>query len=190
MQAPENLAISTKTLIRWTVEDYHRLIEKGILHNRQVELLAGEIVEMPPEGPEHSYKTASGAEYLRNCLAGKATIREAHPVTLTASEPQPDIAVVRGTHEDYRTRHPQPEEILLLIEISRSTLAYDLGDKKQTYAEAGIDEYWVMDISARELHVFRRPSAGIYTDSQVVNKGSLQLLMLPSVSVTVKTLLG
>ncbi|MGH2412945.1 MAG: Uma2 family endonuclease, partial [Microcystaceae cyanobacterium] len=84
-----------QTLAKWTVEDYHRMIEAGVLADRRVELIAGEIVEMAPEGPLHKYVTDTSAEYLRSLLQGKAKIYEAHPITLPDSEPEPDIAVVR-----------------------------------------------------------------------------------------------
>ena len=113
-----------KTLASWSVEDYHRMIKAGILGDRRVELLEGEIVEMSPEGPTHAFYGEEIADYLRSCLGEKALVREARPITLSDSEPEPDIAVVKPPRIRYRDRHPGPDDILLLIEISQSTQAY------------------------------------------------------------------
>ncbi len=82
-----------KTLAKWTVNDYHRMIAAGILSDRHVELLAGEIVEMTPETPIHYNTAKRGAKYLENLLAGKADVRFNGPITLQNSEPEPDIAI-------------------------------------------------------------------------------------------------
>lgn len=125
-----------KTLARWTVEDYHRMIEAGILEGRQVELLAGEIYEMTPEGPSHTFYGGSLADYFRNGIAQRGLVREARPITLADSEPEPDIAIVQGTWTQYRHRHPGLQEVFLLVEISDSSLAKDLEQKKSIPAAA------------------------------------------------------
>ena len=120
-------------LAKWSVDDYHLMIESGVLNNRSVELLEGEIIEMSPEGPLHSSTNDNVAEYLRELLRGLARIREAHPITLRSSEPEPDIAVVRLSKTNYSDRHPYPEDIYWLVEISYTTLEEDLGRKKRIY---------------------------------------------------------
>lgn len=179
-----------KTLVKWTVEDYHRLIETGLLGSRNIELLQGELIEMPPEGPFHSYITEGIADYFRGTLQGKALVREAHPITLSNSEPQPDLAIVQLPRNLYRQRHPYPEDIFWLIEISQSTLAYDLAEKKQTYAQAGIPEYWVLDIKKQQVYVFRNPNENDYTLKFVVTEGSLSSLAFPELEISVNLLLG
>ena len=106
------------TLAKWSVEDYHLMIDKGILNDRSVELLEGEIVEMSPEGPLHRFTNDIVAEYFRDLLRGKAKVFEANPITLATSEPEPDIAIVHLPNSNYLTRHPYPENIYWLIEIS------------------------------------------------------------------------
>lgn len=118
------------TLLKWTVPDYHHLIEQGLLDGKKVELLDGDLVTMAPEGPLHSYTTTTVADYLRQNLHGLALVREAHPITLSQSEPEPDIAIVLAPQERYKERHPQADDIFWLIEIANSTQAYDLNDKK------------------------------------------------------------
>lgn len=127
-----------ETLAKWTVEDYHRMIASGILDDRRVELLAEEIHEMTPEAPIHAFCGGSLADYFRTCLNRQALVREARPITLETSEPEPDIAIVRGSWSDYRERHPGSDDIYLVVEISNSSLTKDLEQKQPIYAAAGI----------------------------------------------------
>ncbi|MEL6353084.1 MAG: Uma2 family endonuclease [Cyanobacteria bacterium J06627_28] len=181
----------SKTLMRWTLDDYHQLVKSGILRDRRIELLQGELIEMAPESPIHTSKTASGAEYLRQKLSGLALIREAHPITLETSEPEPDLAVVKGSsHQDYADHHPYPEDIFLLVEIANSTLAYDLNEKQQTYAAANIPEYWVLDTVNKKLHVFRQPQSKAYKETLALDSGILTLVAFPAVQISVKAFLG
>lgn len=139
--------------IQWSVDDYHQMIAAGILGDRQVELLEGNIVAMPPVEPIHDDIGDELAAYLRAKLGAQAKIRECKSVTLPTSEPQPDIAVVEKRR--YGDHHPYPENIYLLIEIAKSRPARDLIAKRQIYAQAGIVEYWVFDLEKQELRVFR-----------------------------------
>ncbi|NER23738.1 MAG: Uma2 family endonuclease [Symploca sp. SIO1C2] len=178
-----------KTLTRWAVEDYHQMIEAGILRNRAVELLAGEVIEMSPEKLSHTFYGEELADYLRVNLTGKALIREARPITLANSEPEPDIAVVKPPRERYRFCHPQPEDIFWLIEISDSTLAKDVQLKSAIYAEAGIQEYWVLNLQQKQLIVFRSPQGKKYLSQQIITQGIVSPLAFPEVEVSVERLL-
>lgn len=177
-----------KILAKWTVEDYHQMIEAGILQNRSVELLAGEIVEMSPEGPSHTFYGEELADYLRVRLAGKALIREARPITLADSEPEPDIAVVKSPRERYRFSHPKPDDIFWLIEISDSSLAKDLQIKQRIYALAGIEDYWTLDLRKKQLIVFRSPEETEYLSKQIMSQGTVSPLAFPEVEVSVERL--
>ena len=128
----------TITTYKWSVEEYHWMIESGLLEGKPVELLNGEIVEMSPEREEHSYTNDDVAELLREKLRGLAKIRESHPITLDNSEPEPDIAVVKLPKTIYARRHPYPQDIYWVIEISKKTLSKDLNEKSETYARNGI----------------------------------------------------
>lgn len=114
---------------KWTIEDYHRMIAAGILANRQVELLNGEIIEMAPEGTPHAAYSQEAGDYLRSILGHRAKVREAKPITLlnSASEPEPDIAIV-APHpiEVYLQHHSYPDAIFWLIEFSDSMLLLEL----------------------------------------------------------------
>ena len=178
-----------KTLYKWSIEDYHRLIETGILAHKQVELLEGEIVQMSPEGPLHASVNYSVVEYLRSLLGQRATVREAHPITLPNSEPEPDLAIVRSPYSNYIRTHPQPEDIYWLIEIAHTTLADDLGRKKTIYAKAKIPEYWVMDLQDKQLWIFRQPEGEDYLQTQQLTTGIVNSRVFPEVKVEVSQLL-
>jgi Uma2 family endonuclease len=98
---------------KWTLEQYHQMIATGILDNQRVELLNGEIIEMPPEGESHAYYTSTIGDYLRILLGNQIQMREHHPITIPASqsEPEPDIAVVEPLGREYLQHHPYPENI-------------------------------------------------------------------------------
>ncbi len=177
-------------LAKWSVEDYHLMIESGVLNNRSVELLEGEIIEMSPEGPLHSATNDNAAEYLRELLRGTARIREAHPITLISSEPEPDIAVVRLTNTNYTDRHPYPEDIYWLVEISNTTLEEDLGRKKRIYANANINEYWVINLKTREIIVFREPSGNDYKTKVTVDRGTISPTAFPNLQIELAKLLN
>ncbi len=176
------------TLLKWTVEDYHQLINQGVLAQKKVELLDGDIVTMPPESPLHSYANQSGANYLREKLKGLALVRESHPVTLSTSEPEPDIAIVKPLGSAYKTRHPEPKDIFLIIEISNTTLAYDLNDKKRVYAQAGIPEYWVVDLNARQVFIFRNPNQSDYQNQETISFGIMTPQAFPQVELSISEL--
>jgi Uma2 family endonuclease len=174
---------------KWSLQDYHQMIETGLLDDRKVELLKGEIIEMSPEGVPHSSYCRETGKYLRRILGERADISEAHPITLpNNSEPEPDIAVVRVSPTLYRDRHPQPEDIFWLIEISNSTLVKDLNFKKDLYADAGILEYWVMNLPELELVVFRDLTASGYHSEIRLKSGIISPLAFPDLAIEIQQL--
>ncbi|MEH2049728.1 Uma2 family endonuclease [Nostoc sp.] len=100
-----------KTLAKWSVDDYHRMVEAGILRDRHLELLAGEIVEMSPETPIHYTTAKRSTKYLEGLLSGKADVRFNGPITLSDSEPEPDIAIVQLPESSYSDHHPAPQDM-------------------------------------------------------------------------------
>ncbi|MEG3851259.1 Uma2 family endonuclease [Microcoleus sp. herbarium13] len=180
------------TTVKWTVADYHRIIAAGILEERNVELIGGEIIEMAPEGESHAYCSDEAGEYLIYLLGDRAKVRQGKPITLARSnsEPEPDIAVIQRLGQNYREHHPYPENIFWLIEYSNSTLTKDLGIKSQIYAAAGISEYWVVNLRTMELIVFRVPTDGGYQSRETLTQGNINPLAFPDVAVSVDRLLG
>ena len=138
----------------------------------------------------HWFLNDQGADYLRRVLQDKAKIFEAHPITLAASEPQPDIAIVRLPNIRYLKHHPYPEDIYWLIEVADTTLAYDLGTKRTLYAEAGIPEYWVINIADRTLTVFSDLQNNDFAKQDTVSSGIIHPVAFPEVAIDIQNLVS
>ena len=182
------MSLVTKT---WTVAEYHRLVNDGVLDDQPVELLKGEIVVVAPEGVPHASHSVRAGEYLMRLLGERAQVRPAKPITLTetSSEPEPDLAVVRRSPREYGDHHPYPEDVLWLIEYATTSLSKDLDQKKRLYAEAGIPEYWVVNLRDMTVLVFRDPGTGTYRSERILDDGVIQPLALPDVAIAVSRLL-
>ncbi|MBD2180939.1 Uma2 family endonuclease [Aerosakkonema funiforme] len=179
------------TTVKWTINEYHRMIAAGILDDRRVELLKGEIVEMPPEGEPHAYFSSEAGEYLIRLLGDRATIRIAKPITLpNNSEPEPDIAIVQRLGREYLEHHPYPENIFWLIEYSDSSLDKDLEIKSKVYAEIDIFEYWVVNLKKRQLIVFREPEDGEYASKSTLASGTIYPLAFSDVAISVAAIVS
>lgn len=173
--------------IKWTVDDYHRMIDAGILAERNVELLVGEICAMAPEGAPHAQRSGSLADELYDQLRKRALVRKAAPITLPNcdSEPEPDVAIVQGSWADYAERQPYASEVLLLVEVSKSTLAKDTSFKRKLYAEANIADYWVVDLQNARLIVFRDPKNGDYQSEEIFVDGNVSPLAFSDITLLV-----
>ncbi|BAC88523.1 Uma2 family endonuclease [Gloeobacter violaceus] len=155
----------------FTVGEYHRMAEAGVFAPEEnVELLEGRIIAMPPQGPLH----ASTVRRLLNALLALGLRMDRllieQPITLGENgEPVPDITVVEPDPENrfYAGGHPGANRVLLVIEVSDSTLDYDLGEKRGAYARAGIGEYWVVDVRGRRVHRHTEPIESNYADTSV-----------------------
>ena len=182
----------TVTIAKWTLDDYHHMIEVGLLVGRQVELLNGEIVEMPPEGEPHAYYSTEGSDYLKALLGDRVTIRQGKPITIITSnsEPEPDIAIVQPLGREYLQHHPYPENIFWLIEFSQTTLAKDLEAKRKTYAAALIQEYWVVDLKNKQLKVFRNPVDGDYPSEETLTSGEICPIAFPDIFISIHRLIN
>jgi Uma2 family endonuclease len=151
------------SLRRFSVAEYHKMIETGILTTEdRVELLAGYVVLKMPQNPPHGgcIDLVTGA--LPPLLPGAWFLRAQLPVTLTDSEPEPDVAVVRGTRRAYVGRHPGPADVGLVIEVADSTLARDRGEKQRIYAAAGIVCYWIVNLVDGQVEVYTGPAGTAY----------------------------
>ncbi|MBW4618080.1 MAG: Uma2 family endonuclease [Cyanosarcina radialis HA8281-LM2] len=179
-----------KTLAKWSVDEYHRMVEAGILCDRRVELLAGEIVEMSPETPIHYTTAKRSTKYLEELLLNKADVRFNGPITLSDSEPEPDMAIVRLPESSYSDRHPAPQDIFWIVEVAKTSLKKDLDIKTAIYATAGIQEYWVLDLSAKQIIVFRNPQNGKYVEERTFEEGAIAPLAFPDVLVSIQRLLS
>jgi Uma2 family endonuclease len=122
-------------------------------------------------------------------LSGKADIRFNGPITLSDSEPEPDIAIVRLPESSYHNRHPGPKDIFWIVEVAQTSLKKDLETKLAIYAMAEIEEYWVLDLSSKQVIVFRNPQEGKYIEESKIANGMITPLAFPEVSVSVQKLL-
>jgi len=163
------LATAAPCLRRFTVDQYHRMIETGILSvNDRVELVDGWIVEMSPIGPAHATCVQLILEALQERLPQGWFVRVQDPITLETGEPQPDLAVVRGAVRDYSERHPSEEEVGLVIEVADASLYFDRLQKQSQYAGVGIAQYWILNLVNRCLELHRSPVTGGYADREVI----------------------
>ncbi|MCW6036446.1 Uma2 family endonuclease [Spirulina subsalsa FACHB-351] len=181
----------TISLAKWTIENYHQMVETGLLEDRPVELLKGEIVEISPESEPHAYYSRTAAEYLMQILGDRALVSQAKPITLpNHSEPEPDIAIVQRLGREYLTHHPYPENIFWLMEYANTSLEKDSSLKYQIYAEAGIPEYWLVNLKRRELIIFRHPQGGEYASKMTLTAGEITPLAFEDLKIPVAALIG
>lgn len=153
------------------VEQYHKMGAAGVFpEGTRVELIEGELLSMAPIGTPHIWAVAAlTREIIESPLGRHVFLLPQLPVVLSdISEPQPDIALARLPAEKYRKAKATPEDIVLLIEVSDSTLAFDRQRKMQLYARHGIPEYWILNVQDRQLEVHRAPENGSYASVRVV----------------------
>lgn len=167
----------------FTVSEYHGLAHHGILkENDRVELLDGRIYEMNPIGSRHAQCVRRLTELLVLKVAPRALVSIQNPVRLDdRSEPEPDVALLEPK-EVYGSRHPRPDDVLLLIEVADTTLHFDRDVKALLYARAGVRELWVLALEEERVHVYRRPGANGYGEYAVVERSAAgDITALPEV---------
>lgn len=146
-----------------TVDEYHRMGEVGILQEQNLELINGEIVEMSPVGSDHASIVEKFKDLLTINLFQKAIVRVQNPIRLSKySEPEPDLALVKYHEDYYKTAHPSPKDVIVLMEVADSSLEYDLEVKMPLYAQSQIPEFWVINIRLRQIEVYSIPADGTY----------------------------
>ncbi len=163
------IAHSSTNLRLLTVQDYHRMVEAGILAaDERVELIEGQLFSMAAKGTAHSAAITRIQRILSQRLAGRALLRLQDPVQLNDfSEPEPDVAIVQPDPLDYEEHHPRPSEIFWIIEVADTTLRRDRDLKAPAYGRSQIADYWILDLPARQLWVFRNPGTDGYASQQI-----------------------
>jgi len=167
-----------------SVEEYLRMGEAGVFApDARLELIEGEIIEMAPIGPPHASIVGSLNRLFVRQAGDAAFVWVQNPVIVgKRSMPQPDLAILKARTDDYSSRHPAVDDVLLAVEVSDSTLVFDLGRKANLYARAGIRELWVVDVNAREVHVHREPAEQGYARVSVATREDIvQSLALPEI---------
>ena len=150
-----------------TVEQYHALFAQGLIAEN-TELLEGIIIEKMPKSPLHTYLLLALLKILQHAIANDCHVRPEQPVTCRRSEPEPDLAVVRGRAEDYLHMHPQIAE--LVIEIAVSSVEIDRR-KAAIYAEAGVREYWIVLPETRQVEVHTKLTQSRYAVQRIFTEG-------------------
>jgi Uma2 family endonuclease len=184
--------LCTNILKSWTVKDYHRMSELGILDpTERTELIAGQIILMVAKGTPHVITLQLFSSELLSQLGTSALIRTQDPIHLDdSSEPEPDLVIVQGKILDYVDRHPQPSDIQLIVEVADSTINYDCQVKDKTYAKAGIPDYWVIDLKNRQFHIFRDPQPNGYASHLILAESqTVSPLAFPMVTISITSVL-
>ena len=176
---------------RITVDEYHRMAESGsFAPDARVELIDGEIIDMPPIGSSHAGTVDQLYVLLHRAVGDRAIVRCQSPIQAgDFSEPQPDFALLALSKNFYKDRHPTEHDTLLVIEVSDSSLDEDLRRKMALYARQGIKEYWVVDLVNHLLHLFRNPAGARYEHTSSLDRpGTLEITALPGTTVDLSSL--
>jgi len=174
------------------IAEWHRMGEAGIFPpEARLELIDGEILTMAPIGFNHASHVSRLTRYFIRLLDDGVSVRIQSPIQLgDLSEPEPDLVLAKADNVDYTTRHPNASDVLLLVEVSDSTLRFDHTQKLRLYATHGITEYWIVNLIDNCLEVYRQPQDGDYLDKSVLTKSdSIKLLALPELEVSVASIL-
>lgn len=155
-----------------SVADYHKMAEVGILPERGIELINGEIIEMSPIGSKHLSCVNTLAELLHEALGRSVIISVQNPVQLNnQSEPEPDIAILKRSSGRYADRIPTADDAMLLIEVADTTLAYDRDVKLAIYAESGVPEFWLVNLEDQTIEAHWEPIGKAYRHRMLLCPG-------------------
>jgi Uma2 family endonuclease len=189
-------AVDVPTPHRFTVDDYYRMAEIGVLGpTDRVQLVDGVMYDMPPIGPDHAEGVTDLTLRFIDRFRHGAVVRAQQPVRLgIRSEPEPDLVLARmwpGVKRPYRRAHPTPDDVLLIVEVAKSSLDFDLKTKATDFAQHGIQDYWVLDIDGDRLIVLRDPADGQYRRRRELRRGeTISPLAFQDVTLTVDEILG
>lgn len=174
-----------------SVRDFYKMGEVGILGpDDRVELIEGVLIDMAPIGSPHAGMVTRLNNLLARALAGRAVLSPQNPVRLGEhSEPQPDLTVLRAREDFYADAHPEPADVLLLIEVADTSVRFDRETKVPLYARHGIPEVWLIDLNARRVEVYRGPTGGAYRERRFPdNTETLGPALLPDVTIALGAL--
>ena len=184
---------STITKRRFSVKEYYLMAEAGILSPRdRVELINGEIVQMAPIGSYHAACVNTLNRLFMETLGRRVIVSVQNPVRLgERSEPEPDIALLRPRADAYQESHPGPDDVMLIVEVSHSTVEYDRDVKTPLYAEAGIPELWLVNLDEDYIDGLSDPDvAGYRTRRRYARGERIAPALLPDAELDVSEILG
>jgi Uma2 family endonuclease len=182
------IAVFTPTRYKLSVEDHYKLGEVGILtEDSRVELIEGELIEMAPIGGSHMGLVNRLTRLLVLAVGDLGVVSIQNPVTLPPhSEPQPDVAILKPGADSAGSPVPHADDVLLIIEVADTTLAYDRNTKLKLYAQAGMAEAWIVNVQARCVEVYREPQGDGYNRKSEMRPGDVVTpLALPMVKVSI-----
>lgn len=159
--------------VRFDVDYYYKLMEAGLLpEDNSTEIIDGELIEKMPIGKLHAGIVGKLTMLLAAQVAGKAIVWVQNPVRLNRrSEPQPDVALLKLRADFYTENHPTPTDVLLLIEVSDTTLDYDRETKIPLYAAAEIAEVWLVNLTENQIEIYTEPQNGVYQNNAIIKRG-------------------
>ena len=178
--------------LRFKVDDYYRMIDLGMIKNvERAEIIEGELIKRMPIGDRHGFVVDNLARFFIKNVGDETLVRIQNPVRVTDySAPEPDLVLADLRKFDGK-RHPRPAEIILIVEVSDSTLKYDRDTKLSLYAEAEIYEVWIVNLQNDIIEVHQNPSNGIYQLAKIFKRGEkVQSEALPNLSLEVDKILG
>lgn len=177
MTSAEVVVPEPDLMFRLTIEQYHGMIDAGVLtRDDPVELLDGFLVRKVPEKPPHRLTLRLLQQALKPLVPAGWFLDTQAPITADNSEPEPDIAVFRGSPVDYADRHPQPGDVALAVEVSSSSLVKDRKLKRAVYARNGIPAYWIVNLKDRCIEIHTGPVDDTYSRIEVVEEtGSVEV---------------
>jgi Uma2 family endonuclease len=177
---------------RWTVDEYHRMAEVGLLsEDDRVELIDGVVADTSPIGSLHAETVRAITRLLYSTVAARAEIAVQDPIKLDVrNEPQPDLVLLRPRAGGYRSAHPTPADVLLVIEVADSSVLKGRNEKLLRYAAAGIREVWLVDLPAEAVEVCRNPLPNGYRSVRHATSGDwLEPETLPGLRLPVAAML-
>jgi Uma2 family endonuclease len=172
--------VTVESPYRFTADQYERMVNEGILvDGDRVELIDGILVSKVTKSPEHGYSGIKIVKSIYAFLPAEWTWRVEQPIRIPEyNEPEPDVAILRGTDEDYEHRTPGPDDTGLVIEIAVTSLGHDRRKKRAAYATAGIAVYWIVNVKDRQVEVYTAPQPGAYGSCTSYNPGELVPIVL------------
>ncbi len=177
----------------FSIDEYHRMADAGIFsHNEHVELITGDIFAMVPIGSYHASQVDRFNRIFMKKAGEKAIVRVQNPIYLDEhSEPEPDVALVKPCMDFYAAHHPEPKDVLLLVEVSDTTLNYDRDIKLPLYAKAGVQEAWIVNLLESCIEVYSDPTEHGYAAMRKFYRGQTVVsAMFPDVSIAVDDIFG
>jgi Uma2 family endonuclease len=184
--------MATPAKHQFSVKDYYRMAETGVLApESRVELIEGEIIDMSPIGPFHGSVVARLARIFNKSSNDRWVVWPQNALRLDEhSEPQPDVVLLKYSPDDYANQQPGPDDVILLVEVSDTTLAYDRDRKLSLYGRAEIPEVWIVNLADLSLEIYREPHFTGYSSKTILKAGDqAKPRAFPDVTIDVAALL-